>query len=120
MAHDSYGVMDNYDKSSGTFDYVSAVEVSVVEKIPEGMMSWDIPAQKYAVRIPVKTITFSGRCRSLRPDDADRTFRCMAMSQGDCSALTQERDDAGYEIIPLTVVFVQWGMNFSHRFSLKF
>lgn len=45
---ESYGVMDNYDEKTGQFDYVSAVEVSKVVDVPEGMMSWDIPANKYA------------------------------------------------------------------------
>ena len=44
-----FGVMDNYDESTGQFDYVSAVEVTTAEDIPEGMMSWEIPAHKYAV-----------------------------------------------------------------------
>mgnify|MGYP001824133057 CR=1 FL=1 len=48
-----------------------------------------------SVRIPVKTITYSGRCRSLRPDDADHLFRLMA--------ITRERDNAGSKIIPLVV-----------------
>jgi hypothetical protein len=52
------------------------------------------------------------RKRSPFPDDADRTFWSMVD--------TRERDDAGNEIIPLTVVFVQRGMNSSHGFSLKF
>lgn len=46
---ESYGVMDNYDEKTGQFDYVSAAEVSKVVDVPEGMMSWDIPANKYAV-----------------------------------------------------------------------
>ena len=33
------------------------------------------------LRIPVKTITHSGRCRSLRPDDVDHPFRLMAITR---------------------------------------
>jgi predicted transcriptional regulator YdeE len=44
-----YGVMDNYDEKTGQFDYVSAAEVSKVADVPKGMMSWDIPANKYAM-----------------------------------------------------------------------
>lgn len=44
-----YGVMDNYDEKTGQFDYVSAAEVSKVVDVPEGMMSWDVPANKYAM-----------------------------------------------------------------------
>ena len=64
------------------------------------------------LRIPVKTITYSGRCRSLRPDDADHLFRLMA--------ITQERDNAGNKIIPLVVTCDQRRMKFSHRFSFQF
>lgn len=45
----SYGLMANYDEASGEFDYVAAMPVSTVEDVPEGMESWDVPAQKYAV-----------------------------------------------------------------------
>jgi AraC family transcriptional regulator len=45
----AYGVMDNYDESTGEFDYVAAMEVARVEAVPEGMASWDIPKQTYAV-----------------------------------------------------------------------
>ena len=44
-----YGVMDNYDSSSGEFDYVAAMEVERLEDIPEGMVGWEIPGQTYAV-----------------------------------------------------------------------
>lgn len=33
------------------------------------------------LRIPVKTITHSGRCRSLRPDDVDHPFRLIAITR---------------------------------------
>jgi AraC family transcriptional regulator len=45
----AYGVMDNYDESTGEFDYVAAMEVARVKATPEGMMSWGIPEQTYAV-----------------------------------------------------------------------
>jgi AraC family transcriptional regulator len=45
----SYGAMGNYDKNSGEFDYVAAVEVDRLEDIPEDMVGWEIPAQTYAV-----------------------------------------------------------------------
>ncbi|MHC4930091.1 MAG: hypothetical protein ACYTFU_10580, partial [Planctomycetota bacterium] len=37
--------------------------------------------KKRYVRIPVKTITHSGRCRSLRPDDVDHPFRLIAITR---------------------------------------
>ena len=45
----SYGAMGNYDKSSGEFDYVAAIEVERIDDLPEGMVGWEIPAQTYAV-----------------------------------------------------------------------
>ena len=44
-----YGVMDNYDESSGEFDYVAAMEVERIEEIPEGIVGWEVPEQTYAV-----------------------------------------------------------------------
>jgi hypothetical protein len=59
--------------------------------------------------------------------DADHLFRLMPITQtGDADhsfrfiAVMRERDNAGNKIIPLVVVWVQRGMNFSHRFSLRF
>jgi AraC family transcriptional regulator len=45
----AYGVMGNYDEATGEFDYVAGYEVSATDHIPEGMTSWAIPAQTYAV-----------------------------------------------------------------------
>ena len=44
-----YGVEDNFDETSGEFDYVAAFEVSSDADVPEGMVKWDLPAQTYAV-----------------------------------------------------------------------
>jgi AraC family transcriptional regulator len=44
-----YGAEDNYDDDSGEFDYLACVEVNETESIPEGMETWHIPANKYAV-----------------------------------------------------------------------
>ena len=48
-AHATYGVMGNYDEDSGEFDYVAGLNVSAAAHVPEGMVSWDVPAQTYAV-----------------------------------------------------------------------
>jgi AraC family transcriptional regulator len=45
----AYGVMNNYDESSGEFDYVAAMEVERLEDIPEGMVGWKVSEQTYAV-----------------------------------------------------------------------
>jgi AraC family transcriptional regulator len=44
-----YGVMDNYDEATGEFDYVASFEVESIVNIPDGMVSWDVPEQTYAV-----------------------------------------------------------------------
>lgn len=44
-----YGVMDNYDEKSGEFDYLAGVEVQDASHVPEGMESWQVPEQTYAV-----------------------------------------------------------------------
>jgi AraC family transcriptional regulator len=45
----TYGVMGNYDAATNTFDYQAAVKVEPGTAVPEGMVSWDIPEQTYAV-----------------------------------------------------------------------
>jgi predicted transcriptional regulator YdeE len=44
-----YGVCDEFEESSGRFKYVAGFEVDSVADIPEGMVSWQVPAQEYAV-----------------------------------------------------------------------
>ena len=45
----SYGVMGNYDEETGEFDYLAAVEVVRASELAEGLVSWSIPTQTYAV-----------------------------------------------------------------------
>lgn len=47
--HVAYGVIGNFDESSGEFDYVAGFEVDSLADIPEGMVSWEVPEQTYAV-----------------------------------------------------------------------
>lgn len=47
--HVCCGVMGNYDETSGEFDYVAGFEVESILDIPDGMVSWDVPEQTYAV-----------------------------------------------------------------------
>jgi AraC family transcriptional regulator len=47
-----YGAMDNYSEATQEFDYLAACEVknaANVPAVPDGMVSWNIPAQTYAV-----------------------------------------------------------------------
>jgi AraC family transcriptional regulator len=44
-----YGIADNFDRGTGEFDYITAVEVAQVADVPTGMEHWSIPAQTYAV-----------------------------------------------------------------------
>lgn len=45
----AYGVAGNKDDATGEFDYVAGFEVEDAVDIPEGMASWELPAQTYAV-----------------------------------------------------------------------
>ena len=47
--HVAYGICGNMDVDSGEFDYVAGFEVSNAEAVPEGLVSWEVPAAKYAV-----------------------------------------------------------------------
>lgn len=44
-----YGAMDHYNEATGEFDYLAACEAKSTAAVPTGMVSWDIPAQTYAV-----------------------------------------------------------------------
>ena len=44
-----YGAMDNYSEATGEFDYLAACEAKSAAALPAGMVSWNIPAQTYAV-----------------------------------------------------------------------
>jgi predicted transcriptional regulator YdeE len=46
--HESYGVCSDYDEEE-VFEYVAGVPVVSAENIPDGMVSWDVPEQTYAV-----------------------------------------------------------------------
>ena len=43
-----YGVCGHME-ASGEFDYVAGFEVSSAAQVPDGMVSWALPASKYAV-----------------------------------------------------------------------
>ncbi|MDI3474909.1 MAG: hypothetical protein PWQ79_738 [Thermococcaceae archaeon] len=45
----TYGVIRNFDKNTGEYDYMAGVEVPPDTKPPHGMIKWNIPAQTYAV-----------------------------------------------------------------------
>ncbi|MCC6443187.1 MAG: AraC family transcriptional regulator [Armatimonadetes bacterium] len=45
----AYGVCDRYDPATGDFDYLAGFGVDRADGLPEGMVSWRIPAQTYAV-----------------------------------------------------------------------
>jgi AraC family transcriptional regulator len=68
--HVAYGVMGNYDQASGEFDYVAGFEVNDADHIPEGMVTWEIPAQTYAVfptTMPTLTETYDQLYESWLP-----------------------------------------------------
>jgi predicted transcriptional regulator YdeE len=45
----AYGVLGKKDCDSGEFDYMAGLEVDSVADVPEGMDSWEVPEQTYAV-----------------------------------------------------------------------
>lgn len=45
----AYGVCDNFDEGSGTFDYLAGIQVKRASDLPEGMASWHVPGATYAV-----------------------------------------------------------------------
>ena len=47
--HWCYGVEDDFDEKAGVFSYLAGFEVSSIEEMPEGMASWQVPEQNYAV-----------------------------------------------------------------------
>lgn len=45
----AYGLTNNMDMGSGEFDYMAGMQVSRTDDIPDGMVSFNVPAQTYAV-----------------------------------------------------------------------
>jgi AraC family transcriptional regulator len=45
----AYGISANMDKESGEFDYIAGFEVSSTEGLPEGMVAFEVPGDRYAV-----------------------------------------------------------------------
>lgn len=45
----TYGVMYDYDETTGEFDYVAALYVDSASDVPEGMVSVEVPEAQYAV-----------------------------------------------------------------------
>jgi predicted transcriptional regulator YdeE len=45
----SYGLTTTYDRKNRTFEYIAGVEVNSAEDVPEGMVSFEVPEQTYAV-----------------------------------------------------------------------
>jgi AraC family transcriptional regulator len=44
-----YGAMDGYNEATGEFDYLAACQANSASVLPDGMISWIVPAQTYAV-----------------------------------------------------------------------
>jgi predicted transcriptional regulator YdeE len=45
----AYGLTANMNMSTGEFDYMAGLHVNSADDIPAGMVSYDVPAQTYAV-----------------------------------------------------------------------
>ncbi len=53
----TYGVMDRYDSETETFEYLAGLQAKPGIEAPEGLATWEIPAQTYAViKCTIKTI----------------------------------------------------------------
>jgi len=54
---EGYGVMDNYDPETKELDYLAGHEAERETEAPEGMVTWDVPEQTYAmIRCTIETI----------------------------------------------------------------
>lgn len=47
--HKAYGVIGTADEKTGEFDYLTGLPVESVGDLPDGMRSWEVPEQLYAV-----------------------------------------------------------------------
>jgi len=98
--HVAYGVCGNMDEDSGEFDYVAGFEVDSAADVPKGMVSWDIPAQTYAVftcTLPTLGQTFQYAYKTWLPQSG---YRCADSPEFE---LYDERFDPQDESSPMTV-----------------
>jgi predicted transcriptional regulator YdeE len=49
VSGEAFGLFRGTDDPNGDFEYLAAVEVSPSARLPEGMVSWDVPADTYVV-----------------------------------------------------------------------
>lgn len=49
IGHAAYGVCGHFDKATGEFDYIAGMQVKPGTEPPEGMSTWDVPEQIYAI-----------------------------------------------------------------------
>jgi predicted transcriptional regulator YdeE len=47
--HVVYGVCANMDKETGEFDYIAGYRVTGADKVPGGMVAYEVPAGRFAV-----------------------------------------------------------------------
>jgi AraC family transcriptional regulator len=45
----AYGVMGNMDNETGDFDYLAGFETKNTDNVPDGMSTWSLPEQTYAI-----------------------------------------------------------------------
>lgn len=62
----TYGVMYGYEEATGEFDYVAALHVNSASDLPEGMVSVEIPAARYAL-FTCTLPTLSATYRQIHP-----------------------------------------------------
>jgi AraC family transcriptional regulator len=71
----AYGISANMDPDSGEFDYIAGHEVSSAEKLPEGMVAFEVPGGRYAVfatTLPAIGETFQNAYHKWLPEAGHR------------------------------------------------
>ena len=62
---EAYGIIGNCDEDTKEYDYVAGFEVAGDPQVPDGMVSWVVPGQTYAVfptTLPTLMETFNYIC----------------------------------------------------------
>ncbi|MBU7036422.1 MAG: AraC family transcriptional regulator [Theionarchaea archaeon] len=101
----AYGVMDNYDEGSGTFDYIAGIEVDSSADIPEGMVSIDVPEQTYAVfttTLPTLVETYQRVCKTWLPQSDYKRVHGPEFELYDATFNPADETSELYVYIPVT------------------
>lgn len=101
----SYGLMGNMDEVSGEFDYLAGFETKVTGDPPEGMNTWIVPAQNYAVfscTLPTLMETFEYIYQTWLPGSKYERGSGPEFELYDEAFDPQDRESLLYLYIPVT------------------